>query len=160
MAGYIGFLMISRGQRTELHGIYMERQRNSETVAPILISLENHCGAQGQLRLAQIMKEVLGDRLLTQAVREKGTREQEGTGEHVTLAELGNKVVVIVEYHLPNEEDTSDTSESSSEDEEEKKAHQQYRDRKKTSKSSIIVPELAELGIWYTSPFEQKDRLY
>ncbi|KAF2251758.1 PLC-like phosphodiesterase [Trematosphaeria pertusa] len=119
--------------------------------APIMISLENHCDAHGQLRLAQIMEEVFGDRLLSRAVREKGTREQDGTGEHVTLAELGNKVVVIVEYHLPNEEESSDSSSSSSEDEEEKKAHQQYKEKKKAVNAGTIVPELAELGVYAQS---------
>lgn len=70
--------------------------REERHAAPIIISLENHCGAHGQLRLVEIMREIFEDRLLSKAVREKGTREQEGGGEHVTLAELGNKVVLIV----------------------------------------------------------------
>jgi phosphatidylinositol phospholipase C delta len=120
--------------------------------APIVISLENHCDAHGQRRLAQIMREVFGHRLLSAAVREKGTEEQEGSSQHVTLAELGNKVVVIVEYHLPNEEESSDSS-SSSEDEEEKQAHHEYRDKKKaaTAAAGTIVPEFAELGIYAQS---------
>jgi phosphatidylinositol phospholipase C delta len=118
--------------------------------APIMISLENHCDAHGQLRLAQIVREVLGDRLLSRAVREKGTREQEGLGEHVTLAELGNKVVVIVEFHLPNEEESSD-SDSSSEDEAEREAHKQYSEKKRTTNAGLIVPELAELGVYAQS---------
>lgn len=119
--------------------------------APIMISLENHCEAHGQLRLAQIMIEVFGDRLLSKGVRDKGTREQDGTGEHVILAELGNKVVVIVEYHLPNEEDTSDSSSSSAEDEEAKEAHQQYREKKKATNAGAIIPELADLGVYAQS---------
>jgi len=67
--------------------------------APILVSLENHCSEYGQARLAQIMKEVWGDRLLSKAVRDEGTAEQAG-GEHVLLEELGSKIVVIVEHHL------------------------------------------------------------
>jgi phosphatidylinositol phospholipase C delta len=118
--------------------------------APIMISLENHCDAHGQLRLAQIMREVFGDRLLSRSVREKGQREQEGTGEHVTLAELGNKVVVIVEYHLPNEEESSD-SDSSSDDEEERQARQQYAEKKKATNAGVIIPELAELGVYAQS---------
>jgi phosphatidylinositol phospholipase C delta len=118
--------------------------------APIMLSLENHCDAHGQLRLAQIMKEVWGDRLLSKAVREKGTREEEGASEHVTLEELGSKIVVIVEYHLPDEEDTSDSS-SSSEDEEERAAHQAYREKKKNTNAGLIIPELAELGVYAQS---------
>jgi phosphatidylinositol phospholipase C delta len=117
--------------------------------APIMLSLENHCDAHGQLRLAQIMTEVWGDRLLSKAVRDKGTVEEEG-GSHVTLAELGSKIVVIVEYHLPNEEESSDSS-SSSEDEEERNAHQAYREKKKTANAGVIIPELAELGVYAQS---------
>ncbi|KAF1970708.1 PLC-like phosphodiesterase [Bimuria novae-zelandiae CBS 107.79] len=124
--------------------------RDERNAAPIIISLENHCSAQGQVRLVQIMKEVLEDRLLSKDIREKGTREQEGGGEHVTLAELGNKVVVIVEYHLPNEEN-SDSSSASSEDEEQRIAHQQYLEKKKTTNAGGIIPELAELGVYAQS---------
>lgn len=74
--------------------------REERNAAPIIISLENHCGSHGQLRMVQIMREVFEDRLLSRAIREKGTREQEG-GEHVTLAELGNKVVLIVRNTYP-----------------------------------------------------------
>ncbi|CAI6341022.1 unnamed protein product [Periconia digitata] len=119
--------------------------------APIMISLENHCDAQGQLRLAQIMREVFGHRLLSKAVRDKGTREEEGTGEHVTLAELGNKVVVIVEYHLPDEADSSDSEDSSADDETTKQQHQQYHEDRKKTNSGIIIPELAELGVYAQS---------
>ncbi|RDL35000.1 Phosphoinositide phospholipase C [Venustampulla echinocandica] len=115
--------------------------------APILLSLENHCSAHGQLRLVQIMKEVLGDRLLSQAVRQKGHQEQQGTDDHVSLEELGSKVCVIVEYHLPNEIDTS----SSDEDEEEKQAHQAYNEKKKAAAPAGIVSELADLGIYAQS---------
>ena len=126
-----------------------KESREGGNAAPIMLSLENHCGAPGQRRLAEIMREVWGDRLLSKAVREKGSREEEGGDEHVTLAELGNKIVVIVEYHLPNEEETSDSS-SSSEDEEERKAHEAYRQKKKAT-AGIIIPELAELGVYAQS---------
>jgi phosphatidylinositol phospholipase C delta len=118
--------------------------------APIMISLENHCDAHGQLRLAQIMKEVFQHRLLNEAVREKGHREQVGLGDHVTLADLGNKIVVIVEYHLPNEEESSSSSDSS-DDEEAKQAHKDYHDKKQKAPKGIIIPELAELGVYAQS---------
>ncbi|PVH97513.1 PLC-like phosphodiesterase [Periconia macrospinosa] len=119
--------------------------------APIMISLENHCDAHGQLRLAQIMQEVFGHRLLGKAVRDKGTREAEGSGEHVTLAELGNKVVVIVEYHLPDEAESSDSEDSDGDDETTKQQHQQYHEQKKQTASGLIIPELAELGVYAQS---------
>ncbi|KAH7026736.1 phosphatidylinositol-specific phospholipase C [Microdochium trichocladiopsis] len=124
--------------------------------APIVISLENHCGPHGQLRLAQIMSEVLGDRLLSKPVREQGHREQEGTGDHVSLDQLGSKVVVIVEYHFPGEVDDSsssddDSSSSSSDDEEERVARKNYKQKKQAAPSTIIIPELAELGVYAQS---------
>ena len=120
--------------------------------SPIILSLENHCAAPGQLRLAQIMKEVFGDRLLSKAVRDEGSREQAGSGEHVTLAELGAKIAVIVEYHIPGEVESSDSDSSdSSDDEEEKAARKQYKDKKKGAPPPVIIPELAELGVYAQS---------
>lgn len=120
--------------------------------APILISLENHCDARGQKRLVDIMKEVWGDRLLSKAIREKGHEEQQG-GEHVTLEDLGSKIVLIVEFHLSGEGDSPDTSSSSSssEDEEEKEARRVYKEKKKGTASGVIIPELAELGVYAQS---------
>lgn len=126
---------------------------DEQNAAPILISLENHCDAHGQLRLAQIMQEVFAHRLLSKAVREKGLREQEDPAkhEHVTLAELGNKVAVIVEYHLPNEQESSDSDSSSDEEENNKQARKQYAEKKKATNAGLIVPELAELGVYAQS---------
>jgi phosphatidylinositol phospholipase C delta len=119
------------------------------------VALENHCDHDGQLRLVEIMKEVWGDRLLSAPVRQKGHEEQEG-GEPVRLEDLGSKIAVIVEYHLPNEaDDSSDSSGSSSssdsEDEDEKQARKDYKAKKKAVPPPIIVPELAELGVYAQS---------
>ncbi|KAI0841115.1 PLC-like phosphodiesterase [Hypoxylon sp. FL0890] len=120
--------------------------------APIMISLENHCSAYGQRRLVEIMKEIFGDRLLCKAIREKGHREQEGDTDHVTLAELGSKIVLIVEYHLPEEADASDEESGSNyEDEEERQARAAYRAKKAATASNAIIPELAELGVYAQS---------
>ena len=122
-------------------------------VFPILLSLENHCGDHGQRRLVAIMKEVLGDRLLSAPVREKGHREQTG-GEHVLLAELGACIAVIVEYNLPKEGDKEDSdTESSDENEpaELKEAREAYKKQKKDAPDAGIVPELAELGVYAQS---------
>lgn len=120
--------------------------------APILVSLENHCDAHGQKRLVDIMKEVWGDRLLSQAIREKGHQEQEG-GEHVTLEELGAKIVLIVEYHLQGENESSESSQSDddSDEGEDKQARAAYNEKKKKAGAGTIVPELAELGVYAQS---------
>ncbi|KAL2265091.1 hypothetical protein VTJ83DRAFT_6191 [Remersonia thermophila] len=118
---------------------------------PVLVSLENHCDQEGQLRLVHIMKEVWGDRLVSEPVRRRGHEEQEG-GSPVRLADLGSKIAVIVEYHLPDEADDSSTSDSSSDsEEEEKKARREYKAKKKVAPPSIIIPELAELGVYAQS---------
>ncbi|KAM0720158.1 hypothetical protein Q7P37_004294 [Cladosporium fusiforme] len=119
--------------------------------APIMISLENHCGPHGQLRLAQIMQEVWGDRLLSKAVREHGHQEQEGKGSHVTLQELGNKIAVMVEYHFVDEPSDSDSSDDDDDDEKTKAEHQKYREEKKKAAESGIIPELAALGVYAQS---------
>ncbi|TKX20011.1 phosphatidylinositol-specific phospholipase C-like protein 4 [Elsinoe australis] len=119
--------------------------------APIVLSLENHCGPHGQLRLANIMTEVFGDRLLSKAVREEDTAEQNG-GSHVALGELGSKVVVIVEYHFPNEKDDSgSSSDSESEDEAGKRERQKYKEKKQAAPAVGIIPELAALGVYAQS---------
>ncbi|KAF4977997.1 hypothetical protein FZEAL_5562 [Fusarium zealandicum] len=120
--------------------------------APVLLSLENHCDAYGQMRLVNIMQDVWGDRLLSKAVRYLGHEEQAGSGQHIKLGDLGAKIAVIVEYHFQGEPSDSDSSSSDSEDEEEeKKARQEYKDKKKSSEPSIIIPELAELGVYAQS---------
>ncbi|KAL7793044.1 putative phospholipase C [Trichoderma ceciliae] len=129
-----------------------------DPASPILLSLENHCGPHGQLRLVQIMKEVFGHRLISEPVRRKGTREQQGSGEHVTLEDLGPKISVIVEFHLPDEAtDSSEPSDDASDDEEQRLARQAYNDKKQQAASSTsIVPELAELGV-YAQSVKPKD---
>jgi phosphatidylinositol phospholipase C delta len=121
--------------------------------SPILVSLENHCDRDGQLRLVQIMKEVWGDRLVSAPVRKKGHEEQEG-GDPVRLDDLGSRIAVIVEYHLPDEvEDSSSSSSSSSssDSDEEKQAREEYKAKRKATPPPIIIPELAELGVYAQS---------
>ncbi|EEU40055.1 uncharacterized protein NECHADRAFT_57828 [Fusarium vanettenii 77-13-4] len=120
--------------------------------APVLLSLENHCDAYGQMRLVNIMQDVWGDRLLNKAVRYLGHEEQAGSGDHVRLGDLGAKIAVIVEYHFQGEPSSSDSSSSDSEDdEEEKAAREEYKKKKETEEPSIIIPELAELGVYAQS---------
>ncbi|KAI1622758.1 1-phosphatidylinositol-4,5-bisphosphate phosphodiesterase [Exophiala viscosa] len=122
---------------------------------PIFLSLENHCGAKGQLRLVNIMEEVWGDRLLSKCIREKGHEEQQGTGEHVTLAELAAKIVVIVEYHYPNEPKDKVEQEAGpsagDETEEDREARKIYEENEKSAPATAITPELAELGVYAQS---------
>lgn len=126
-------------------------QEERYKAAPIMLSLENHCGPQGQKRLVEIMKEVWGDRLLAKRVRDEGTAEQKGSGKPVTLDELKSKICVIVEYHFPDEPDSSDSEEEDpSEDAKEKQERSEYKKKKKEAPKTII-PELAELGVYAQS---------
>ncbi|KLU87216.1 1-phosphatidylinositol-4,5-bisphosphate phosphodiesterase delta-3, partial [Magnaporthiopsis poae ATCC 64411] len=133
-----------------------EGHRQGYRAAPILLSLENHCDAQGQQRLVDIMLEVFGDRLLSKPVRDKGAAEEAGYGPHVLLEELGSKVVVMVEYHFPdeqNDDSDSDSDTSSSEEEEERNARREYKRKRKeaAAANSVIITALAELGVYVQS---------
>ncbi|KAL0941295.1 1-phosphatidylinositol-bisphosphate phosphodiesterase gamma 2 [Colletotrichum truncatum] len=128
-----------------------QEAKDPRQAAPILLSLENHCDPEGQLRLVQIMKEVFGDRLLSKEVREKGHAEQEGQCSHVRLEELGAKIVVIVEYHFPGESDDSSSSSSDDSNDEDKKNHDAYKAKKKAAPATLIIPELEELGVYAQS---------
>lgn len=120
--------------------------------APILISLENHCGAHGQLRLAQIMKEVWGDRMVSEAIRKEGHEEQAGAEDsNVNLIELGSKICVIVEHHISGETPEAVESDSDSGDEEQKQAKKVYKEKEKAAATTTIIPELAELGVYAQS---------
>ncbi|KAG6024932.1 hypothetical protein E4U19_003015 [Claviceps sp. Clav32 group G5] len=133
---------------------------------PILLSLENHCKAHGQRRLAAIMREVFGERLLSEPIRRKGHDEQEEDDVHVSLADLEARICVIVEYRLGGneaeqpEESDSESSESDSdsgpenavlETPEAKDAQREYEENKKKALTDGIVPELAELGVYAQS---------
>ncbi|KAH8680649.1 putative 1-phosphatidylinositol-4,5-bisphosphate phosphodiesterase 1 [Xylariales sp. PMI_506] len=109
--------------------------------SPVFISLENHCTAHGQLRMVEIMKEVWGDRLLSKPVRQKAHLEQEGQGDPVTLEDLGNKILLIVEYHFGEEVEYKDGEPVTS---------TETDDKEKIPKNAII-PELAELGVYAQS---------
>lgn len=127
-----------------------------QSPSPILVSLENHCDRDGQLRLVQIMKEVWEDRLLSLPAREQQV------GEPARLCDLGAKIAVIVEYHLPdeaNDPDSSSSSSSSSDSEEEKQARKEYEAKKQATPPSIIIPELAELGV-YGQSVKPRDTLW
>jgi phosphatidylinositol phospholipase C delta len=128
-------------------------EEQGHRAAPILLSLENHCNTHGQLRLVQIMKEVWGGRLLSEAVRQEGHREQQGSGEHVCLKELGFKIAVIVEHHILGEvnDNEEDNTSSDDENEEEKQANKAYKEKKRAAPAASIIPELADLGVYAQS---------
>lgn len=100
---------------------------------PAFISLENHCGHQGQRRLAAILQEVLGDKLVSQSLHADGTE--------ATLKDFEGKVLVMVEYY--GQSAKSDATEDPG-----KNAKEQPK----------IVPELAALGPYAQSIKPSDDR--
>ncbi|GAB0136492.1 hypothetical protein EsDP_00004792 [Epichloe bromicola] len=127
------------------------------TAAPILLSLENHCKDHGQRRLVEIMREIFGHRLLSEPIRQKGHREQEFDDVHVSLADLGACIAVIVEYDLGGDDKADDESDSDSptDDEQEtaeaKDARRKYKENKEETLTGGVIPELADLGVYAQS---------
>ncbi|CAK4030340.1 related to phospholipase C [Lecanosticta acicola] len=151
LASHIPFRTVCEAIRDVLDEEVAEPQLPSgHRAGPILLSLENHCGAPGQSRLVQIMRETWGDRLLSKAVRDHGTSEEQGSGDKVKLEELGSKIAVIVEYHLPSEADP-ESSADEDEDQQIRKDHRAYREEKKKAPADGIIPELADLGVYAQS---------
>ncbi|KAF5551139.1 hypothetical protein FPHYL_9189 [Fusarium phyllophilum] len=148
----ISFRLVCETIRNSADQEAVDAQKYGFRASPILLSLENHCDAYGQMRLVNIMQDVFGDRLLSKAVRHIGHEEQAGSDQHVKLEYLGAKIAVIVEYHFTDEPSSSDSNSDDSEDEEEEKAaRKEYKDKRKKEEPSIIIPELAELGVYAQS---------
>lgn len=121
--------------------------------APVFISLENHCGPEGQKRLVDIAHEVFGDKLLVMKPRQGS----ENDPHHVSLADLGNKVCFMVEYYFPGQKPEDDEGNSSSSDsdsdsesegkDDREKAKVMYAAQRKAAPSANIIPELSALGV-------------
>ncbi|CEJ93772.1 hypothetical protein VHEMI09341 [[Torrubiella] hemipterigena] len=121
---------------------------------PIVLSLENHCSEYGQKRLVEIMKEVFGGALLSEPIIPEGKEDSHDPAEHITLGQLGFKIVVIVEYHWSGEVKEVDATEyvaADFVDEVEEAAHKEYEEMKQAEKASPIIPELAALGVYAQS---------
>jgi len=153
LASNIPFRTVCETMR-DVHDHETREAQDGYRAAPMMISLENHCGAEGQQRLADVMIEVFGDRLLSKRVRDEGSREEQGAGDHVRLEELGSKICVIVEYHFPAEEDDDDDSDSSEDEaEDDEKSRMDRLNYKKKKKEAFkgIIPTLADLGVYAQS---------
>lgn len=113
---------------------------------PIFISLENHCSPEGQERLAAIMCEVLGDKLVTEQIKKDGSP--------ATLGDLGGKILVMVEYYGLEKEDVPDKLDAHDTDDEDSK---EQSAKKAAAKPSKIIPELSSLGVYAQSMKPQDD---
>ncbi|KZT35995.1 PLC-like phosphodiesterase [Sistotremastrum suecicum HHB10207 ss-3] len=118
---------------------------------PVLVSLECHVDVQGQKMLVEIMKEVWGEKLVTEPV-------EKPDGEEVTPNDLKGRIVLIVEYYAPPTEDLlAEDAVSSSDGDEysdspEAKAFEALRlERRSKAERKTISPELAALGVYAQS---------
>lgn len=135
-----------------------EAKRTPARHSPIFISLENHCGLEGQANLVQIMREELGERLLADPLHFSADPDHDHA-HHVRLADIGSKIAMIVEFPLPEDGDdasSSSSSDSSSDDEEDSKVSkraekQSYKAAKKANIPSKIIPSLTSLGVYAQS---------
>lgn len=108
---------------------------------PVFISLENHCSREGQERLAAIMREVFGDRLVTQDTAQDGSP--------IKLGDLAGKVTVMVEYYGIEKDDVPDkVTASGAQGGTDKETLSSSEGKGKPAK---IIPELAELGVYAQS---------
>lgn len=101
---------------------------------PIFISVENHCGPAGQVRLATIMREILGRKLLVEPL--------DPDGKQPRLNQLEGRICCMVEHYATGETDDA------------KSAGDQGgvgKDSKKAQAKVKIVPELASLGVYANS---------
>lgn len=141
LASHIPFRAVCETMKQAIQKEEAEAQADgSFKVAPVLLSLENHCGHAGQKRLVEIMHEVWGDLLITGPV-EKG----EPASEHTSLDHLGAKIAVMVEFHLSNEPPVENPQ---AEDDEEEKKNKSARNE---AKKAGIIPELCALGVYAQS---------
>ncbi|KAF2485668.1 phosphatidylinositol-specific phospholipase C [Neohortaea acidophila] len=167
LASHIPFRLVCETIRNVMDHEAKASARSGSRPGPILISLENHCHAQGQQRIVSIFKEVLGDRLISKAVRDEGHEEQKETGTQVRLEELEAKVALIVEFYFPDgkeiaaEEAMKEEEEvevhDPNEDEAAKQARLKFEETKKNAPKPKIIPELAELGV-YAQSVKPRDR--
>lgn len=106
---------------------------------PVFVSLENHCSPPGQQRLAAILQETLGDKLVSNAVHADGTE--------ATLKDLEGKILVMVEYYASD----ADAERKMKEDEARAQQEGGGSELKKDMSKVKIVPELAALGVYAQS---------
>lgn len=150
LASHIPFRAVCETMKQAIQKEEEEEAKRDQNfkVAPVLLSLENHCGHAGQKRLVEIMHEVWGDLLISGPV-DKG----EAASEHTALDHLGAKIVVMVEFH-PAGKPPVESPESS--DDEEDKETKEKRNEAKTP----IIPELCALGVYAQSVKPTNDSWY
>lgn len=150
LASHIPFRAVCETMKQALRKEEEEAQRDSSfRPAPVLLSLENHCGHAGQKRLVEIMHEVWGDLLISGPV-DKGAP----ASEHTALDHLGAKIAVMVEFH-PSDKPPVEHADEDDDDEERKN-----KAKRNEAKKAGIIPELCALGVYAQSVKPTNDSWY
>uniref|UniRef100_A0A4W6EYL5 Phosphoinositide phospholipase C n=1 Tax=Lates calcarifer TaxID=8187 RepID=A0A4W6EYL5_LATCA len=118
---------------------------------PLILSLENHCSVEQQTVMAQHLRSILGDKLLTKPLH--------GVDSHSLPSpeELKWKILVKGKKEHVVEECSSSASDFSSSDEEASRTEGKPPSTKEDKKSSVstLSPELSELVVYTRSvPFK------
>ena len=152
LASHIPFRAVCETMKQAIYKEQEEAKRNpSFKVAPVLLSLENHCGHPGQERLVEIMHEVWGDLLISGPV----DKAEESASEHTALEHLGAKIAVMVEFH-PSNQPPVEEKDPDQDDEEELKNKAKRNEAKKAG----IIPQLCALGVYAQSVKPTNDSWY
>lgn len=106
---------------------------------PVILSLENHCGVEQQAKMAQHLRTILGDMLVSQPLDSKNPEE-------LPSPEQLKGRVLVKGKKLPKGEDDQILSDRG--DEEEEMEEELQETEKKQQKSKQIAPELSALVVY------------
>ena len=140
LVSHISFRSICRVMREALEH---EEKEIGQKPLPVMLSLENHCGEEGQKSMVRVMHEEWGDRLVTGLI--------DGV-EDIKLEQLTGKIVVMVEYYLGQATGDDAYAEEAQKQEEEGAEEKELREKKNKAKQGMkIVPDLQALGCYSAS---------
>ncbi|XP_053494992.1 1-phosphatidylinositol 4,5-bisphosphate phosphodiesterase delta-3-A isoform X6 [Ictalurus furcatus] len=118
---------------------------------PLILSLENHCSVEQQEVMAQQLRSILGDKLLTKPLN------NHKCDSLPSPEELKGKILVKGKKEQVEQEDSSSSESSCSEDE--SKAEGKVKAKKESKKVSKLSPELSDLVVYTCSvPFKGFDQ--
>ncbi|XP_069373460.1 1-phosphatidylinositol 4,5-bisphosphate phosphodiesterase delta-3-A [Paralichthys olivaceus] len=109
---------------------------------PLILSLENHCSVEQQTVMAQQLRSILGDKLLTKPIG--------GLDPHSLPSPEDLKGKILVKGKKEHVEGSSSTSDLSSSDEETSRTEGKHPSKKGDPKPSVskLSPELSELVVY------------
>ncbi|XP_030629435.1 1-phosphatidylinositol 4,5-bisphosphate phosphodiesterase delta-3-A [Chanos chanos] len=117
---------------------------------PLILSLENHCSIEQQAIVAQQLRSILGDKLLSKALNNQSLQSLPSPEE------LKGKILVKAKKESIEAESSCSSDSSSSEDE--SKTENKPKPKKECKKVPKMSPELSDLVVYTRSvPFKSFD---